>query len=94
MLTLLSTRTLIALQTCRRRPRRFLAALCLSLASSLGFGSLATANPGENHTLSLMLKSFGYEPPAFVLEEPAREAEITSFGFSGYHVQCDSRHTR
>ncbi len=46
----------------------------------MGFGSLATANPGENHTLSLMLKSFGYEPPAFVLEEPARETEITSFG--------------
>ena len=80
MHTLLSKHTLIARQTCRRRPRRFLALLCLSLATSVGFGSLATANPGENHTLSLMLKSFGYEPPAFVLEDLAPETEIASLG--------------
>ena len=80
MHTLLSKHTLIARQTCRRRPRRFLTLLCLSLATSVGFGSLATANPGENHTLSLMLKSFGYEPPAFVLEDLAPETEIASLG--------------
>ena len=80
MLRLLSTRTLIARPTCRRRPGRFLALLYVSLATPLGFGSLATANPSENHTLSLMLTSFGYEPPAFILEEPARETEIASLG--------------
>ena len=80
MLTRLSTRTLIDWPTYGRCPRRFLATLCLSLATSVGFSSLATANPGENHTLSLMLKSFGYEPPAFVLEEPAPETEIASLG--------------
>ena len=80
MHTLLSKHTLIARPTCRRRPRRFLALLYLSLATSVGFSSLAIANPGENHTLSLMLKSFGYEPPAFVLEDLAPETEIASLG--------------